>query len=68
MITEKNRWWLHGLFWAAFMYVFNTILWPLSQHEPLTAKRLLIGIPIWVFSGLIVGWVSAKLNAPKKTV
>lgn len=67
MINPKNRWWLQGLFWAAFMYVFNIILWPMAQHEPITTKRLLIGIPFWIFFGLLYGWISIKLYAPKKT-
>ena len=67
MINAKNRWWIRGLFWATFMYLFNVILWPLSQNEPLIAKKLLIGILFWLFLGFVWAFISEKfISASKK--
>ena len=66
MITPKNRWIYHGLFWGAFMFLFNTILWPLVQHEPLTSKRFLLGVVIWTLTGLLFGWLTYKVKWTKK--
>jgi len=67
MINNKHIWIFTGLFWGAFMFLFNTILWPLSQHDPFTTKRLLIGAVIWTCTGLLFGWLTYKVKWTKKT-
>ena len=66
MINEKNRWWMQGLFFGVFMYIFNVIFEPMSENQPLTTKHLLIGIPIWLFSGLLFGLIMKAISPTKK--
>ncbi len=57
MLSLKYKWWIRGLFWAAFMYLYMTILYLLSEGDELTTKHLLIGVPLWGTAGLIFAWV-----------
>ena len=63
---RKHIWIITGLFWGALMFLFNTILWPLSQHDPLTPKRLLVGVVIWTCTGLLFGWLTNMVKWTKK--
>ncbi len=66
MVTTKNRWWLYGLFWGTFMFLFQQVLWPISQGDPLTFKRLLFGFFYWQIGGLVYGWIMALIESRRK--
>ncbi len=61
MISTTYKWWIRGLFWAAFMYLIVNVLMPLFEHEVLTTKKLLIGIPVWLILGLLMAWISGYI-------
>ena len=62
----KSQWFLFGVVFGVFMYVFMEILFPLIERESLTPKRLLIGIPIWLIAGLVFGLLTKWINRRKK--
>ena len=62
----KSQYFLSGLFWGIFMYVFMTILFPLIQGENLTQRRLLIGIPIWAVAGFLFGFAMKIIKSGKR--
>jgi hypothetical protein len=57
MNFAKNRWWLHGLFWGAMMFIFMGVLWPLSQHTDLALKKTVLTLVFWMAAGLFYGWL-----------
>jgi hypothetical protein len=66
MIASKKRWWLFGLFWGAFMFLFQEILFPVSQHEPLAMKGMVTGVLYWGIAGLIFAWILSKVDGGSK--
>lgn len=70
MDIEKNRWWLQGLFWGAFMFIFMGVLLPLSQDEILTFGRTLGKLGYWLAIGLLYGRLMkwSKVGAGEKKV
>ena len=62
----KSKWWLLGLLWGFFMYVFMTILFPIITVKEITQKELLINIPVWLIAGLLVGYITKVINGKKK--
>jgi len=66
MITTKNRWWIRGLFYGAFMFLFMKVLLPISQGEHLTLKQLLLGFLYWLVVGLVFGWILALIERRQK--
>ena len=61
----KAQWWLRGMLFGLFMYVFMVILFPLIKGEALTQKGLLIGIPVWAVAGLVFGFTMTIINRKK---
>ena len=41
MITSKNRWWIRGLFFGMFMFLFMSVLLPIAKEEELTVRGLI---------------------------
>lgn len=55
-IYSGQGWIKQGLFWAAYMYLFMTFLFPLVFNESYSMTKILIGIPLWIIFGLIYGY------------
>jgi hypothetical protein len=70
MITSKNRWWIRGLFFGVFMFLFMGVLMPLASEEALTVKRLLLQFLYWLSAGvvimLIISVIEKNHSASKK--
>lgn len=54
--TTKN-WLKIGLLWGLFMYLIMIFIFPLIQQEQITRLKILIGIPVWLLSGLGFGYI-----------
>ena len=61
---EKVKWWINGLIFGVFLYIINTLVFPLIDGQNLTPRNLLIGIPISIVFGLLYGlterWIYKK--------
>lgn len=59
-----------GFSWGFFMFVFMTIVFPLSQGEEITLLKTLIGIPVWIIASLLFGYTMKLLmgNPQKKKI
>jgi hypothetical protein len=54
----KNKAWiLIGIFWALGMVMFVSLLYPIFMGQEITAKRILIDVVVYLFAGLIFGFV-----------
>lgn len=49
-----------GLSWGLFMFVLMTFFFPLIDSDPITAKKILISIPVWTLGGLSFGYAMKK--------
>jgi hypothetical protein len=52
-----KRWIRSGLVWAGILYVITMIIFPLIDHEKFTISKILLGIPLWIVVGLIIGYL-----------
>jgi hypothetical protein len=66
MKIMDRKWWIWGLLWAIFMFVFQDILAPLADDEMLTAQNLLSGLLFWTIGGILLGWIMDKVIKPKE--
>jgi hypothetical protein len=66
MEITKNRWWIFGLLYGAFMFVFMKVLLPISEGEALTFRKLLLGFLYWEVVGLVFGWIMSLINNRRK--
>ena len=55
-----------GLLWGGFMFLFMTFLFPLLDGTEITVKRILIGFPVWLVLGLIMGYFNQKSYKDKQ--
>jgi len=67
--NSTKKWLKLGLFWGLFMYITMTFLFPLIEQEQISSKKILIGIPIWLFGALFFGysmkiWMNRKGEKP----
>jgi hypothetical protein len=63
--TKESKWWIEGLLWGVFMYVFMA-LYPFVFGNCITKKELLINIPIWIIGGLIFGLCLKRSKEKRK--
>ena len=66
MITSKNRWWIRGLFFCMFLFLFMSVLLPLAQEEELTAKGLIFPLLYWTTAGLVLQWINSFIDQRRK--
>lgn len=66
MITSKNRWWIRGLFFGVFMFLFMSVLMPLANEEELTANKLLLHLLYWTTAGLVLQWINSFIDQRRK--
>ena len=66
--AKNYNWVLQGLAWGGFMFLFMSIIFPISQNEELTSRNLFIGVIIWTIGGLIFGYFNKFFMSrkPKK--
>lgn len=60
-----KQWIIHGLIWGVIMYVLMTFIFPFTgiDKNPVTLKKSLIAIPVWLLSGLLFGYITHKINS-----
>jgi len=59
--AQKHKWWLDGLQFGLFMFIFMEILLLLFNGEDITQKKLLSGIIISSIGGLVWGGLPKKI-------
>jgi hypothetical protein len=62
---KKKAWILIGLFWALGMVMFASLLYPIVMGQEITAKRILIDVVVYLFTGLIFGFVIYRFTQKK---
>jgi hypothetical protein len=55
-----KKWMRSGLVWAGILYVITMGIFPLIDHERFDIEKLLLGIPLWALTGLIIGYLIEK--------
>jgi hypothetical protein len=55
-----KRWVRSGLVWAGILYVITMVLFPLFDHENFSWGKLLLGMPVWIVTGLALGFLFDK--------
>ena len=55
-----KKWVRSGLIWGGILYIFSMIALPLIDGERLSYFKLLLGIPLWIVTGLAVGYLFDK--------
>ena len=61
-----KKWVRSGLVWGGILYVFCMIALPLIDGERLSYFKLLLGIPLWIVTGLAIGYLFDKKKKSKK--
>lgn len=54
---EGKGWIAQGLSFGMFMLVFNDLFMPWVSGKEIKAVTFLVGVPIWLFGGLLFGYV-----------
>ena len=66
----RKQWVFDGIAWGVIMYVLMTFIVPITgiDDSPITLRKSLISIPVWLLGGLLFGFIMQKINAkyPKK--
>jgi hypothetical protein len=53
--------WKFAVYWFAVMSIINIYFIPtFVDHEPITAKRIMIGLGVCLVTGLIMGMIAKK--------
>ncbi len=55
-----KKWVRSGLVWGGILYFITMILFPLFDHERFTITKILLGIPLWIVVGLIIGYLVVR--------
>lgn len=61
-----KKWVRSGLVWGGILYVFSMIALPLIDGERLSYFKLLMGIPLWIVTGLALGYLFDKKKKKSK--
>lgn len=59
---DEKSWYKSGLSFGFTMFLLMEFLLPVLEQEPLSWKKVLIGIPVWAFSGLIYGYMMKQFS------
>lgn len=62
---KKKAWILIGLFWALGMVMFASLLYPILMGQEITVQRILIDVVVYLFAGLIFGFVIYRFTQKK---
>ncbi len=60
-----KKWVRSGLVWGGILYIITMIIFPLIDHEQFTVTKILLGIPLWIVVGLIIGYLLKNRKARK---
>lgn len=52
-----KKWVKLGLLWAVILYVITILLFPIIDGEKFKTSKILLGIPLWIVTGLIIGYL-----------
>jgi hypothetical protein len=52
-----KKWVRSGLVWGGVLYILTMVVFPLFDHERFTLTKILLGIPLWIVVGLIIGYL-----------
>ncbi|MHA3788070.1 hypothetical protein ACX0HA_07660 [Flavobacterium hauense] len=52
-----KKWVRSGLVWGGVLYILTMVIFPLFDHERFTLSKILLGIPLWIVVGLIIGYL-----------
>lgn len=61
-----KKWVWKGLLWAVLFYIVTIIIFPILEGESISAYKVVIGIPIWLVTGLSIGAFFNKETKKKK--
>lgn len=61
-----KKWIKSGLLWSVSLYLITIIVIPLMNNEELSSYNLLVGIPLWIVTGLAIGYLFDKKKKSKK--
>ena len=45
-----------GMLWGIGMFIIMTIIFPLMNEQPITIKKVLISLPLWMLGGWLFGY------------
>jgi len=55
-----KKWVRSGLVWGGILYVITMVLFPLIDREKFDITKILLGIPLWIVTGLTIGYLFDK--------
>lgn len=58
-------WLRSGLVYGGILYIFTIMLLPLMSGEKLSFFKIIMGIPLWIVTGIALGFIF-KRNKPAK--
>ncbi len=61
----RKRGILSGIIWGTLMYVLVTFIFPIVgiDDSPITLRKSLISVPIWLIGGLLFGFMMNKIES-----
>lgn len=62
-----KKWVKWGLLWGTIFYIITMILFPVIDGEKLNVTKMLFGIPLWVMTGLILGYMFANKKKRRRS-
>jgi hypothetical protein len=64
---KSNIWIIEGLVFGIIMFIFMTFIYPfLISGEPITWMSIVLGIPIYLFGGLLFGFITKYIKKGEK--
>jgi hypothetical protein len=61
-----KKWVRSGLFWGGILYILTMIVFPLIDGERLSIAKILLGIPLWIIVGLVIGYLAKNKKGKGK--
>ena len=62
-----KKWVKWGLLWGTIFYIITMILFPVIDGEKLNVTKMLLGIPLWVMTGLVLGYMLANKKKRRRS-
>ena len=62
-----KKWVKWGLVWGAIFYIITMFLFPVIDGEKFDITKILLGIPLWVMTGLILGYMFANKKKRRRS-
>lgn len=61
-----KKWVRSGLIWGGILYILTMMIFPLLDGERLSWFKIIMGIPLWIITGLIIGYLFKNKKGKKK--